>query len=135
MVDGSVTADRYIMDKLQTKVIQMTIGEKGTEKRLRFQGAAAPNDSGGTVIVKNIPKTDPRRTQSSLAPDQIHQLTKLICVVEQEYGMPMDIEWAFIKQQDNKGNTNNDAENDNASGSSDRYVFFVFSVCIYCSID
>jgi hypothetical protein len=87
VVDGSVTADRYIVDKINTKLIKETLGMKGVEKRLGKEGG---------VVEHTIPEDDERRTKSSLLPDQLDELTKLVCLVEKSYGMPMDIEWAFI---------------------------------------
>jgi len=37
-----------------------------------------------------------------LSRPQLQQLTKLVCLVEDTYGMPMDIEWAFIEGSNNK---------------------------------
>jgi len=94
VVDGSVTADRYIVDKINKspyKVIKETIGTKGVEKRL---GSV---DGDGGVIELTIQQGDERRTKSSLSHPQLQQLTKLVCLVEDTYGMPVDIEWAFIE--------------------------------------
>ena len=63
----------------------------------------AGSSGGGGVIEHIIKENDPRRTISSLTKQQLHELTKLVCIVEDTYGMPMDIEWAFItsKHTDN----------------------------------
>ena len=101
VVDGSVTADRYIVDKINTKLIKETLGMKGIEKRLGKQD--------GGVVEHIIPEDDKRRTKSSLLPDQLEELTKLVCLVEKSYGIPMDIEWAFIERSsatDDDLNTN-----------------------------
>ena len=63
---------------------------KGIEKRLGKQD--------GGVVEYIIPEDDKRRTKSSLLPDQLEELTKLVCLVEKSYGIPMDIEWAFIER-------------------------------------
>ncbi|OEU08763.1 pyruvate phosphate dikinase [Fragilariopsis cylindrus CCMP1102] len=104
VVDGSVTADRYIIDKIKGKLIKQTLGVKGIEKRLDMvSGQAGSSGGGGGVIEHIIKENDPRRTISSLTKQQLHELTKLVCIVEDIYGMPMDIEWAFItsKHTDN----------------------------------
>ena len=51
---------------------------------------------GGGVTEHVIKKNDPRRTESSLTKQQLQELTRLVCIVEVTYGMPMEIEWAFI---------------------------------------
>ena len=87
VVDGSVTADRYILDKIVFRVMEQTLGDKGNEKRLGEEG----------VTTLAIPDDDDRRRASSLTPDQLRQLTSLVCLVETTYGMPMDVEWAFVE--------------------------------------
>lgn len=87
VVDGSVTADRYIVDKIQCgNVIEESIGKKGNEKRI---GA-------GGVLEIPIKMEDPRCLQSSLSREQIRELSELVCLIEKTYEMPMDIEWAFV---------------------------------------
>eukprot|EP00535_Pseudo-nitzschia_heimii_P004227 CAMPEP_0197188312 /NCGR_PEP_ID=MMETSP1423-20130617/17592_1 /TAXON_ID=476441 /ORGANISM="Pseudo-nitzschia heimii, Strain UNC1101" /LENGTH=986 /DNA_ID=CAMNT_0042640113 /DNA_START=112 /DNA_END=3072 /DNA_ORIENTATION=+ len=86
VVDGSVTADRYIVDKIERKTIEENIGKKGNEKRI---------GSGG-VVNKTIDEKDPRYSKSSLDSKKIEALTDLVCLIEETYGMPMDIEWAFV---------------------------------------
>ncbi len=90
VVDGSVTADRYVVDKIRRgRIIEESIGEKGIEKRL---GA-------GGVVEKSIAKEDPRYSQSTLSPGQIRDLCDLVCLIESTYGMPMDVEWAFVADE------------------------------------
>jgi pyruvate,water dikinase len=88
VVDGSVTADRYIVDKIRCgRVIEQSIGTKGNEKRIGTGG----------VVDKSIDKDDPRYSKSSLSSEQIEELSALVCLIEKTYGMPMDVEWAFVK--------------------------------------
>ncbi len=90
VVDGSVTADRYVVDKIRYgKIIEESLGQKGNEKRLGVGG----------VVEKSIPKEDPRYSQSSLSHEQIQELTNLVCLIEKTYGMPMDVEWAFVADE------------------------------------
>ena len=111
VVDGSVTADRYIVDKLDAhyQLIKQTIGVKGVEKRLGKTGIG-----GGGVVEHSIDKDDKRRTESSLSKQQLEQLSKLVCVVEDTYGMPMDVEWAFVDgggdESNGQDNTNNEQQ-------------------------
>lgn len=106
VVDGTVTADRYVVNKVTNDIIQQTLGMKGNEKRLRATGD-------GGVVTHPIEEKDPRRTGSSLSVAQVQQLTTLIGRVEQEYGIPMDIEWAFIDSTDSDSDTADDTTDNN----------------------
>jgi pyruvate,water dikinase len=86
VVDGSVSADRYIYDKMQQKVLEKQIGTKTQEKRLR---------SNGGIETVEIPEA--KQNEGSLTDQQLHEVAKLVCIVEKEYGMPMDVEWAYTK--------------------------------------
>eukprot|EP00581_Thalassiosira_minuscula_P020085 CAMPEP_0183718270 /NCGR_PEP_ID=MMETSP0737-20130205/11576_1 /TAXON_ID=385413 /ORGANISM="Thalassiosira miniscula, Strain CCMP1093" /LENGTH=917 /DNA_ID=CAMNT_0025947801 /DNA_START=170 /DNA_END=2923 /DNA_ORIENTATION=+ len=87
VVDGSVTADRFIYDKVQKKLMQKSIGAKKLERRLN------------TVEVGGVRKTsiddEARQLACSLTENQVKEIVRLTCLVEEEYGMPMDIEWAY----------------------------------------
>lgn len=89
VVDGSVTADRYVVDKIQQpwKVIEESTGQKNSETRL---GA-------GKILTKSIDDTDPRHSASSLSLEQIGALSELVCLIERANGIPMDIEWALVE--------------------------------------
>lgn len=97
VVDGSVTADRYVVDKVQKpfRIIEESLGKKGNEKRL---GA-------GGVVTKSIDEQDPRYSKSSLTPKQIEELSELVCLIETTYGMPMDVEWAFVANENDDKNS------------------------------
>ena len=87
VVDGSVTADRYVYDKVHKKIIQTLIGAKSHQKKL---------DQGGGVVSIDIP-TD-KQTASSLADGQLKELADLVCIIEGAYGFPVDVEFAYTKQ-------------------------------------
>ena len=104
VVDGSVTADRYIVNKIDLSIRKEIVGIKGIEKRLDYNKEEESGDGGrggrrGGVIETILDENDPKRTQSSLSHDQLKELTKLVCLVEKTYGMPMDVEWAVIYDQ------------------------------------
>jgi len=87
VVDGSVTADRFIYDKVEKKMVQKSIGKKKMERRLNLV------EGGG---VREISIDDgARQTACSLTDNQVKEIVQLTCLVEEEYGMPIDIEWAF----------------------------------------
>ena len=88
VVDGSVTADRFVFDKVNKALVNQKIGSKLIEKRLdTFNGS-----------VKTVAVEESKVDACSLSPKQLEELIDLICVVEKEYGMPMDIEWAITDE-------------------------------------
>ncbi|KAL9178428.1 hypothetical protein ACHAXT_003758 [Thalassiosira profunda] len=92
VVDGSVTADRFIYDKVHNKLIDETIGTKKVERRLKLV-------EGGGVQTLPIDDED-RQNACSLSDEQLQELVRLTTIVEKEYGTPMDVEWAY--DQNNK---------------------------------
>eukprot|EP00928_Gymnodinium_smaydae_P043420 TRINITY_DN29092_c0_g1_i2.p1 TRINITY_DN29092_c0_g1~~TRINITY_DN29092_c0_g1_i2.p1 ORF type:complete len:919 (-),score=113.21 TRINITY_DN29092_c0_g1_i2:86-2842(-) len=91
VVDGSVVADRIIWDKVNSKLIEKSIGSKKQERRLRKDGG---------VDVR--PVEDDRQRLSTLSDEQVKQLANLVSSVEKAYGMPMDTEWAHTEDGDLK---------------------------------
>lgn len=86
VVDGSIQADRYVYCKVNDKVIDTAIGKKTEEKRLN-------TNNGG---VDTLPIEDERQMVTSLTDAQLKALARLVGLVEKTYGMPMDVEWAFV---------------------------------------
>ncbi len=82
VVAGIATPDTFIVDKHKLEILQKQLGGKETSIWL------LPN--GGTEE-----RADGRQKDFSLTDDQIIELTKLIARVEESYGRPMDIEWAY----------------------------------------
>ncbi len=96
VVQGSVTPDEYIVFKPTLKtdhrpILQKTIGSK--EFKLVY-------DSGGGKMVKNIPVAPGERARLALNDDEVLQLARWGCIVEDHYSAkqgratPMDLEWA-----------------------------------------
>lgn len=83
--DGSVSADRYVYDKISKTILTKSIGKKTQEKRLV---------SNGGVETKRIANEN-RQNQSSLSDEQIHEVAELVGVIEKQHNMPMDVEWAY----------------------------------------
>lgn len=86
VVDGSVEADRFIYCKVKKKVLERNIGRKTLEKKL--------NVSNGGVDTTQI-DDKAKQSCSSLSEDKISELSNLVMLVEEQYGMPMDIEFAI----------------------------------------
>lgn len=82
LVSGQVEPDHFVVDSQTGKIIHQTTGAKQTATRVH---------SGGGVDA--LPVTDPN--QICLTEKQISQLADAGRRIQQEYGQPQDIEWAF----------------------------------------
>jgi hypothetical protein len=89
VVDGSVTADRFIYDKVQKVLVSQTIGHKPLEKRLDV--------ASGQVQSLNMVKD--RCDACSLPSQSLEKLVELVCLAEKEYGHPIDVEWAITEDK------------------------------------
>ena len=96
VVQGSVTPDEFLVFKPTLKtgfrpVLQKTVGSK--EFKLVY-------DLGGGKMVKNIPVSPGERARLSLTDDEVLELARWACIVEDHYSTrhghptPMDLEWA-----------------------------------------
>ncbi|MDZ4401990.1 phosphoenolpyruvate synthase [Prosthecobacter sp.] len=96
VVQGSVTPDEFLVFKPTLKtghrpVLQKTVGSK--EFKLVY-------DSGGGKMVKNIPVALADRAKLALTDDEVLELARWACIVEDHYSAkrgqhaPMDLEWA-----------------------------------------
>lgn len=96
VVLGSVNPDEYYVFKPTLKlgfkpVLQKRVGSK--EFKLIY-------DTGGSRMVKNVPVSPGDRARFALSDDDILQLARWACVIEDHYSAkrgqptPMDIEWA-----------------------------------------
>jgi pyruvate,water dikinase len=95
IVQGSVNPDEYYVFKPTLKagfkpILQKIIGTK--EFKLVY-------DIGGGKMVKNIPVSKPEREKFAITDEEILQLARWACVIEDHYSQkrgrptPMDIEW------------------------------------------
>jgi len=96
VVQGSVTPDEYTVFKTTLKtghrpILQKTVGSK--EFKLIY-------DTGGGKMVKNVPVAPGDRAKLALTDDEVLQLARWGCIVEDHYSAtrgtaaPMDLEWA-----------------------------------------
>ncbi|HXJ17654.1 MAG TPA: phosphoenolpyruvate synthase [Candidatus Polarisedimenticolia bacterium] len=96
IVQGSVNPDEYIVFKPTLKqgfrpVLSKTIGTK--ESKLIY-------DIGGSKSTKNVPVPPSERSQLVLGDDEILELARWACLIEDHYSevngtyTPMDMEWA-----------------------------------------
>lgn len=84
IVSGSVTPDSYIVEKSPRRIIDTNIN---TQTRALYR-----IDSGGNEW-RDIP--EPKASSQVLTEKQILELSELILRIENHYGFPCDIEWAY----------------------------------------
>ncbi|MCK5548206.1 MAG: phosphoenolpyruvate synthase, partial [Thermoplasmata archaeon] len=87
VVGGKVNPDQYYVFKPTLKKGCRPILEKrlGAKKRKFVYGDK------GTKIVET---SDEERNAFVISDDQILELAKWVCIIEEHYGLPMDVEWA-----------------------------------------
>lgn len=96
VVQGAVTPDEYCVFKPTLKtgyrpILRKTVGSK--EFKLVY-------DTGGEKMVRNIPVPPGDRMKFALTDDEVLQLARWACIVEDHYSakrghpVPMDLEWA-----------------------------------------
>jgi phosphohistidine swiveling domain-containing protein len=82
VVDGLVTPDRWVVDKVTNVILEKTPGNKTEAVYLKADG--------GTES-----RTPESPTSPCLGDEQARAISELTARVEAEYGKPMDIEWAY----------------------------------------
>ena len=82
VVDGSVSADQFIVDKISSTIIERKSGSKEFFHRLNEDGA---------IIKEKMHSSD----SFCLTDKQILEINALTVKIEAEYDKPMDIEWAY----------------------------------------
>ncbi len=82
LVSGQVQPDHYVVDTLSGEIVSKTLGDK----KLSIRGRAG---GGVETIAEHASK------RQALPDDEIRQLAGLGQKVQNEYGTPQDIEWAF----------------------------------------
>ncbi len=92
VVQGAVNPDEYYVFKPTLKqgkrpVVSKRVGSK--EIKMIYD-----NDPATTEPVKNIPTTPAERAVYVISDDEILQLAKWACIIEDHYKKGMDIEWA-----------------------------------------
>ena len=85
IVSGQITPDSYVVEKQPRRII---------DKNISFQerGIYRKQKNGGNEW-QNIPKE--QGEQQKLTDEQILELSELIIKIENHYGFPVDIEWAY----------------------------------------
>lgn len=94
VVSGSVSPDKFVVDKVMLSVLEKSIGSKSTEY---------VRDNVTKQVVKRETDSE-RQGMASLSDDEIINLAILGKAIERHFGQPQDIEWAFdrdMKPPDN----------------------------------
>ena len=82
VVGGAVSPDHFVVDKVTRAVVERRMGAKQVSTWL--------GPKGGTVDRRHH-----RSTEWTLEDDQIRELTAVVCRIEDIYGQPTDVEWAY----------------------------------------
>jgi len=86
VVDGNISADQFIVDKVSKTILERTAGKKEYANYLKSDG--------GNEIIKNTNPED-----LCLSDEQVLAISDLAVKVEIFHQQPIDIEWAYEKKQ------------------------------------
>ena len=84
IVSGSITPDSYVVEKESRQIIDTTVN---TQRRGLYKSRRGENEW------KEIP--EPKASSQVLNVSQIMELADLVIKIENHYGFPCDIEWAY----------------------------------------
>ena len=90
VVQGTIDPDEY-------RVFKPLLGQSVApivEKQLGRKQRTMVYARGGSATTRNIDTPKAERSRFVLTDDEILQLARWACVIEDHYGMPMDMEWA-----------------------------------------
>jgi pyruvate, water dikinase len=87
VVSGSVTPDRYLVDKITFEMDEKVISDKGSE--------FVYNPETKEMEYKELPPDE--RKRQCLEDREVLELTRLAKLVEQHFGCPQDVEWSISK--------------------------------------
>ena len=88
IVSGQITPDSYVVDKRRFGLMDINVAKQ--EKMIVRKPAGGNN-------WKNVPTV--KRESQKLTGRQIQELSKICLEIEQHYGKPQDIEWAYAKKK------------------------------------
>lgn len=86
IVSGSITPDSYVVEKEPRKIIDISVS---TQEQGLYKNIAAGEGNEWRPI------TEPQASSQVLTEAQILELSDIIVAIEQHYGFPCDIEWAY----------------------------------------
>ena len=86
VVSGEVSADHYVLDKETLSVLEENIGRK----RIKFIG-----DESSRSGTRRVEVPEEEAELPCLDEEQVQKLARLAVEIEELYGRPQDIEWAY----------------------------------------
>ena len=86
VVSGEVNADHYVLDRGSLEIITREIGDK----KVKF----VLDEAAGSGICR-VPLEPPECTSACLPEEQVRELAGEAVRVENSYGCPQDVEWAY----------------------------------------
>jgi len=89
IVSGSVTPDAYVVEKEPRNILDVNVS---TQNRGLYRSEKRSLEHGNNEW-KDIP--EPKASSQVLTKDQILELSEIIIGIENHYGFPCDIEWAY----------------------------------------
>lgn len=89
IVSGSITPNSYVVEKQPRNILDINVS---TQERGLYRSEMASAEHGNNEWV-NIP--EPKASSQVLTEAQILELSEIILKIENHYGFPCDIEWAF----------------------------------------
>ncbi len=88
IVSGQITPDAYVVEKEPRNILDININ---TQSKGLFR-----SENGGNKWI-DIP--EPKASSQVLSKEQILKLSELVIEIENHYGFPCDIEWAYEKEK------------------------------------
>jgi rifampicin phosphotransferase len=85
VVEGRVSPDHFVVDKRSGALVDQTLGNKQVSTWSATQG--------GTVERAHRP------TERTLSDAQLREMTSALSPIEELYGVPVDVEWAYEAQE------------------------------------
>ncbi len=85
VVSGSVTPDRFVVDKVTSEISEEVISHKSVE--------CVYDPHKGEVVHNEVPPS--RCDLRCLEREEVIELAKVAKLIEENYGLPQDIEWAI----------------------------------------
>ncbi len=89
IVSGSVTPDSYVVEKEPRKILDINVS---TQERGLYRSESNSKEHGNNEW-RGIP--EPKASSQVLNEKQILELSEIIVGIENHYGFPCDIEWAY----------------------------------------
>ena len=84
VVSGEVSPDHFVVDKSRRNILERHLGSKQVSRWIRPEGGVELRE-------------EPRGEEASLDDEQVLELSDALARLEEVYGHPVDIEWAYAQ--------------------------------------